>query len=109
MAIISCPQCQKSISDKHQACPHCNAVFGEMDAETKNRMAARSKTQKQQSLMNQSFIALILFLGGFFVLYWHHPVPGSWQQTTCYVAIAIGVVWYLVNRVRLVLLKRKKL
>ncbi|MEM0516325.1 MULTISPECIES: hypothetical protein [Pseudoalteromonas] len=109
MAIISCPQCQKSISDKHKVCPHCNAAVGEMDEQTQHRLAARTKLQQHQSLMNQSFVALILFLGGFLVLYWQHPVPGSWQQNACYAAIAIGVVWYLVNRVRLVFLKRKKL
>ncbi|TLX49471.1 hypothetical protein CWC31_16155 [Pseudoalteromonas ruthenica] len=109
MAIISCPQCQKSISDKHQSCPHCNIALEQMNEQDQRRLAARTKLQKQQGLMNQSFIALIFFLGGFLVLYWQHPEPGSWQQNACYGAIVLGFIWYLINRVRLVFLKRKKL
>lgn len=108
MAIVKCPQCQKSISDKHSQCPHCQLQLDAVDEQTKQAIARQNKIKKQQGLMNQSFVALILFLAGFFVLYWQQPPQGSTLSKACYGAVGVGVVWYLVNRVRIILLKRSK-
>ncbi len=107
MAIISCPSCNKSISDKHKHCPHCDTAFAELNEEELQEIAARAKFRRRQRLTNESFIALMLFLSGFLYLYSRTPAQGSLELMICRGAIAVGIVWYLVNRVRLVILKRK--
>lgn len=82
--------------------------LGEMTAEQIERLASRKRISKQQKFINHSFLALILFLGGFFYMYWRQPEPGSLQMMAAQGAIATGCVWYLVNRVILIYLKKKK-
>jgi hypothetical protein len=108
MAIVQCPNCSKSISNKHQVCPHCETSIHELDDEQLHRLAAKSRVKKQQKVLNQSFFALILFLGGFLYLYNQAPVKDSLEYNICIGVIAISCVWYLVNRAILVYLKKKK-
>ncbi|BBN81285.1 hypothetical protein PA25_12700 [Pseudoalteromonas sp. A25] len=108
MAIVQCPGCSKSISNKSTACPHCQLQLKEMTAEQIERLAIKQRINKQQKFMNHSFLALILFLGGFLYMYWRQPEPDSLQMMAAQGAIAIGCVWYLVNRVVLIYLKKKK-
>ena len=108
MAIVSCPSCNKSISDKHKQCPHCESNVAQLDDEQRQQLAREKRIQKQQMFMNHSFFALIIFLAGFFCLYFLHPEPETPKWYACAAAIAIGCIWYLINRVILVMLKKKK-
>jgi len=108
MAIIACPSCNESISSKNKICPHCDVQLDKMDSEQLARIASRKRVKKQQMFINHSFFALILFLGGFFYLYSRQPAPDSIELWLSRAAIAIGCVWYLVNRIILVYLKKKK-
>lgn len=108
MAIIACPSCTKQISDKHQQCPHCKININNLDSEDKKRIASEIKFKKKQQIMNQSFIALIIFLAGFLVLYTRTPEQNSLELLLCQSAIAIGFVWYLINRIRLLFVKKTK-
>lgn len=108
MAIVSCPSCNKSISDKHKQCPHCDNNVAQLDDEQRQQLAREKRIQKQQMFMNHSFFALIIFLGGFFSLYFLQPEPETPTWYACAAAIAIGCIWYLINRVILVMLKKKK-
>ncbi len=107
MARTSCPVCEKPISDKHPACPHCHEPLKDLDAEQLARLASRRYVQAKQKLMNHSFLALLLFLGGFLFLYSYQPAEESIEQALTYGAIALGFLWYLVNRFRILLLKKK--
>lgn len=107
MAITSCPSCSKAISDKHPACPHCHEPLQNLDEEQRARLKSRRYVAKKQSLMNHSFIALIIFLGGFLYLYAYQPSDESIEMNLTYGAITVGFVWYLVNRIRILLLKKK--
>ncbi len=108
MAIVSCPSCNESISSKNKVCPHCDLQLGEVSEEQLARIASRKRVKKQQMFMNHSFLALILFLGGFLYLYSRQPAPDSIEMWLTRGAIAIGCFWYLVNRIILVYLKKKK-
>lgn len=108
MAIISCPNCNESISNKNTVCPHCDLQLGEVSEEQLARIASRKRVQKQQKFMNFSFIALLLFLGGFFYLYTRQPAPESLEMLLTKITIAVGCIWYLINRIILVYLKKKK-
>lgn len=77
-----------------------------MSAEERLRAARKSKIAKQQSLMNQSFVALILFLSGFLVIYSRQPEPESMTMLLSKAAIAVGFIWYIINRILIVINKR---
>ncbi|GEK11557.1 hypothetical protein HUZ36_17915 [Pseudoalteromonas sp. McH1-7] len=108
MAIAQCPSCNKSISSKHKSCPHCETNLADFSQEDRERAASRNRVKRQQTVMNYSFIALILVLGGFLYIYWQQPAPNSFEMIASKSAIGIGTVWYLINRVILVILKKKK-
>ena len=99
MARISCPACSKPISDKHKVCPHCDTALAGLDEHERAKLANRRFVQRKQALLNQSFVALIIFLGGFLYLYSREPAAESLEQMTTYGAIATGFVWYIINRI----------
>ena len=106
MALTDCPSCNKKVSDKAKLCPHCNFAVGDASAEDILRKQNLQKFQKKQSVQNQSLVAMLLFIAGFGFMYWGGTQPGDLQHNLAIVASVIGFVWYIVNRVRVALLKR---
>ncbi len=106
MAVINCPSCKKKISDKAKSCSHCQLQLGELSAEKILTMKKMSLIEKSQKLMNQSFIAMLLFCGGFLFMFWHNSQPGSWQYNTALIATVLGFVLYIITRIRLIFLKK---
>ena len=107
MAVINCPACSKKISDKAKNCNHCNLDLTDKDPEaiaSLNRVSLVNKTQK---LMNYSFIAMLLFCGGFLFMFWDNVQPGSWQHNSAMVSAVIGFVMYIVLRAMLLFTKHK--
>lgn len=107
MARTSCPSCAKAISNKHTVCPHCDTVLKGLDRSELERIAARKLARKREKLMNQSFLALILFLGSFLYLYSYEPAQDSHELLATYVVMGIGFIWYIINRIQLVFLRKK--
>ena len=70
MAVINCPSCKKKISDKAKSCSHCNLVIAGVDQEQLQNIKQINAINLQQSLMTHSFIAMLLFCGGFLFFYW---------------------------------------
>jgi hypothetical protein len=60
-----------------------------------------------QSLQNQSMVAILMFIAGFGFIYWGGSEPGEIQYNLSIAATVFGFAWYAVNRVRIVLAKRK--
>lgn len=108
MAVISCPGCKKKISDKAKSCSHCQLSLAELDEDKIKHLHQVSLLEKSQRLMTHSFIAMLLFCGGFLFLYWQDAQPGTWQYITSITSTVIGFILYLVTRVRLLLLKRSR-
>lgn len=107
MAIISCPRCTKKISDKSQTCQHCQLDLTGMSAERKHHLAIEAKDKKVQGALNQSMLALILFLAGFCFLYFWALEPDGYETIVSQGMIAVGFLWYIYARARLIYLKRK--
>ncbi|MFT5164542.1 MAG: hypothetical protein ACI9FJ_003144 [Alteromonadaceae bacterium] len=105
MAVISCPLCAKKISDKAQQCPHCEADLN-MDSEARDKLARREVARKTQKISTQSLLAMMLLLAGFWFMYFQTPEADSVQMMLSQGTVAIGFCWYIVNRIRLILLKR---
>jgi hypothetical protein len=106
MALIGCPTCNKKISDKAQSCQHCGLSLGSADAEDIARKQSLNKYLKNQKIQTQSMFAMLLFVAGFGFMYWGGAVPGGLQHNLAIGLSIVGFVWYIVNRVRLILLKR---
>ena len=105
MAVINCPNCKKKISDKAKSCSHCTIDLTKVDAEQMASIKKVNKINQSQTLMNHSFIAMLLFCGGFLFLYWQDAQQGTWQYFTSIGSATIGFILYIVTRVRLVMLK----
>ena len=106
MAIISCPHCHKQISDKSKNCSHCDVDIAKMTDEALASKQRIAKIDKSQSIQMQTFVALLLFVGGFTLWYWEVQPSESWTSYAGQAMIAVGFIWYMINRVRLILLKR---
>ncbi|QBY06051.1 hypothetical protein E2K93_17520 [Thalassotalea sp. HSM 43] len=107
MALIDCPSCSKRISSKAAVCQHCNTVVSDMSDEKRQSMQQMARIKQQQTLMNHSMIAMLLFCGGFGFMFWGKPDPQSWQYMIGGGATAGGFLWYLANRIRIIMSKRK--
>ena len=108
MAVINCPSCKKKISDKAKVCSHCQLDLSSLDADKIASLKQVSAVAKSQQLMNHSFIAMLLFCGGFLFLYSQDAQQGTWQYVTAITSTILGFVLYIVTRVRLLLAKRNK-
>lgn len=106
MALVDCPSCGKKISDKAQSCQHCDFILGAVDAEDIARKKNLNQYLKGQSIQTQSMIAMLLFVAGFGFMYWGGAAPDGLQYNVAVGLTVIGFVWYIVNRVRLIILKR---
>ncbi|GGP74557.1 zinc ribbon domain-containing protein [Shewanella ulleungensis] len=103
MALVACPKCQKRISSQAKQCTHCKT---DLSGNTQS-LSVISHIERSNSLMNQSFIYLTLFIAGVVVWFWGgEPAQG----VTLYIAVAsfvAGFTGYLITRIRIVLHKRK--
>lgn len=104
MAIIACPQCNKKISDKYKECPHCS-VGTDTDVESRDRMATNQRNRKISQISMQNMVAVIVFMAGFYIMYFKSPAEGSVQLLASQAAVGIGFIWYVVNRIRHFLIK----
>ncbi|MEW9796715.1 hypothetical protein [Alteromonas sp. CYL-A6] len=106
MALMNCPSCNKKTSDKADICPHCGFGVGDASSEDMERKRQLQKYQKLQGIQNQSLIAVLLFVAGFGFMYWGGARPGDLQHNLAILCSIVGFVWYVVNRVRMVMVKR---
>lgn len=106
MALIDCPSCGKKISDKAESCQHCNFAIGQASAEDVARKNALNSYLKKQKIQNQSMLAMLLFVGGFGFMYWGNTTAEELQFKLAFGVATVGFIWYVVNRVRLVFLKK---
>lgn len=105
MALINCPNCKKKISDKAKSCSHCQLDLTNLDEEKMHSLKQVSLIKSSQQLMTHSFIAMLLFCGGIFWLWQDNPVD-SWQYVAAITTTVVGFLFYIITRVRLILLKR---
>ena len=108
MAVINCPRCKKKISDKAKECNHCGLPLDVLNSEKIANLNHVSRINQAQRLMNYSFIAMLLFCGGFLFMFWDNVEQGTWQHTLALVSTIIGFTMYIVIRVKLLFFKRQK-
>lgn len=106
MALIDCPSCGKKMSDKAKSCTHCDFAYQDASIEDIERKHSMQRFKKMHSIQNQSMLAMLLFIGGFGFMYWGGASPGDLQHNLAVLGCVCGFLWYGINRVRIVLLKR---
>lgn len=104
MALVNCPSCNKRISSKAKECSYCKASISS-DNES---LRVISHIKRSNQLMNQSFLALTLFIGGVVTWFWGGEPAEGLRATIALGAFSLGFVGYLVTRIQIVLHKRKK-
>ncbi len=107
MAIINCPACNKKISDRATSCPHCGYSM-QGSKEDISRKRSHNRYMKMQSINNQSMLAMLLFVIGFGYGYWEDVQPPDVEYYIAMTCSGIGFLWYLVNRVRMIIVKKSK-
>lgn len=106
MALIDCPSCGKKISDKAKNCQHCDFSMEQASPEDLARKNSLKKYLKKQGIQNQSMLAMLLFVGGFGFMYWGGTTQEDVQFKLAFGTAVIGFFWYVINRVRLIFVKK---
>lgn len=106
MAIIQCPSCNKSVSDKVLHCPHCHTPIAGTSLDDIERHKNLRKFNRVQNIQTQSMIAMLMFIGGFGVMFWAETDASELKQTLATATAVIGFCWYIVNRIRLIFIKK---
>jgi len=78
-----------------------------MTADNEN-LRVISHIKRSNRLMNQSFLALTLFIAGVVAWFWGGDSAEGAQALMAGAAFTLGFVGYLITRVQIVLHKRKK-
>lgn len=102
MALITCPDCGKEVSDRAAACNGCGAPLG-VDAEARGS-GVRSLTTTQltsKSLKIQSLIAVVMFLVGMVMAMATDPAEGESGVGIASLLMVVGVLLYIVTRFRI--------
>jgi hypothetical protein len=106
MALIDCPACNKKISDRTKSCQHCGFAVANASKEDLVRKQKMKIFNKKQSIQNQSMLAMLMFVSGFGLWYWGGEQPSDLQQNIAVGCSVVGFVWYVINRIRLVIVNR---
>ncbi|SHG86105.1 hypothetical protein [Ferrimonas marina] len=107
MALIHCAACGKRISSKAPHCPHCQHSLSS-DPEAVERAQRIRNIRNEQKLMNHSFLALFLFVGGFAIWWWGGEANENWRQPVGVGSMVLGFLGYLVTRARIILSRRQR-
>ena len=105
MAIISCPNCDKSISTRTMLCPYCGFQRGEVAEEELKEFRRRKIRDRIYRLKMVSYLALTFLAAAFG---WHMVDTSGFQHRASagpYILFTIGAAFYLVIRVYLFMAK----
>ncbi len=108
MALTKCPSCNKRISSKARECPHCQFVLAGQSKEDVQRERRRLNQEKSDKLVSRSMLALIIAIAAFTYLFMQQPQPQSWGYNIAIGGIVVGLIWFVINRVQLMFLKKKR-
>jgi len=98
MTITHCINCDKRISDKALACPHCGFSRGGQDPDQVEEIRRRKQRQQRYRLSMYSYVALTVFISG---VIWYWVESGGFQTAASsgpIILLTIGVLGYVVLR-----------
>ena len=93
MALITCPECGKQVSEKATNCPNCGFPISGYEVQTIEQTGKKFKKQKLYSVLLFAIGILIMFLSILFE---------SWSVTHTGVVISvIGVIWFVIIEIKI--------
>lgn len=108
MALVECPICSKRISSRASECQHCG---GQLNTLSEGQKAARRDIitfNKQQRLLTQSFIAMLVFCAGVLGYFLGDHQRYTWLPLASQIVGVTGLVWYVAVRCFMVVQKVRK-
>lgn len=113
MALINCPSCKARVSDKAKTCSSCQFDFVTGTSQTgltKEQLQNQEKMigiKQRYSLQMQAMASLIVFLAG--ITSWYFIGEMGFTKASQFFELgiaALGGLWYLVTRIRLIAFKK---
>ena len=107
MALISCPNCDRRISDVTSMCPNCGHVRGEVDEEQLIEFRRRKMRDHVYHLNMVSYAIITLFLAAFAWYWWDTAGFQDRSSSGPLLLLALGTVAYVAIRILLFRARRK--
>lgn len=96
MALINCPECSASISDKAPTCPKCGVPLSAENIATETTLVTTQETSK--TLKIHTLISTCLVILGLIITM--SAEAGGGSQTLGVLMAVAGFVWFIVTRFR---------
>lgn len=96
MAIIQCPACDRRVSSKAPACPHCHEPLADLDEDERERLLVRRWRDRIYRARNFTYLAMALVVAGM-IAWWLAEPQGLMLPigTVPGVLLAVGVLGYV--------------
>jgi hypothetical protein len=107
MAIVSCSECSKPISDKVKICPHCSFDFSKSDPAALARTTTLKRLKRQNDYQMLVFASMFIFLVGVLFYYFGQSGNNMLQTILGYLGLGLGGLGYMLARVKVFNLKRQ--
>ena len=103
MALISCPECTKQVSNTAATCPHCGAPIAEVSTNKAAGVALVTVQETSKKLKLQIIFASIVFWVGVVWLFsgFNTRQNGAEPSGIAGMAMNIGLIWYVVTKFRI--------
>ena len=98
MAITSCPECNRKISNRSAICPHCGFQFGEVSEEDVEVFKARKLRDRIYHLNMASYLVITVFTAAFGWYWWASHGFTEPSQAGPFILMGISALAYLVVR-----------
>lgn len=100
MALISCPECGKKVSEHAESCPECgNPIAAAKESKGSGTILVTQQETSKKLKLHYVLATIAMIVG----VVWFFSIPEgdlSSARHTSVLVIVFGFIWYLVTRVR---------
>ena len=103
MALITCPECSKQVSDDTVSCPNCGNQIASAGENKAAGVPLAATKQKNRKLQFQYIISILLLIAGgvwIFVLVSSEEAVGKQELITPVLMTVVGLIWAIVIKIR---------
>jgi len=103
MALITCPECSKQVSEHTVSCPNCGYAIGSASEDKAAGVPLAAIKQKSKKLQFQYTLSILLLIAGgvwIFVLVSSEEAVGKQDLIIPVLMTVVGLVWAIVIKIR---------